>query len=93
MLKTHNPVPILSGQHSPLGSCQGMKYEGFYTGSCHISISCKFCFRKVEELYAKSQAQTPPILAKFLFFAFPHPFLPASLPPSLPASFTSPHHL
>lgn len=37
---TENPP---QGSIAPLGSCQRMKYECLHTGSCYISIGCKFC--------------------------------------------------
>ena len=46
----------------------------------HINWSQIVCtLRKVEELYAKNQTQTPSVIVKFPFFACSHLFFPASL--------------
>lgn len=77
VLKTHRKAP--PGQHIPMG----LKYEGFYTGSCYISIRCKFCVLsekqknyvlKIKHKLPQSQ-QNLPCLGAFL-----SPCLTTSIP-------------
>ena len=85
MLKTHRNPSQGSIALCSLARWWYMKVSmpGHITRTLNINRLQILCTcRKVEELHGINQTQAPTIIAKFSFLACPHPFLPASRPPS-----------